>query len=122
MDAVPIVAWQQAVIVVLFALFVGLLLNWFGKQSDKWQKFMFDIDDKWRQFNKEQREENNSCMADVNAGLTNLTKVTEGLVMEVREMRADSRQFTEDLANHDKQAKEILTLVQKPSRSRAKQE
>lgn len=122
MDAVPIVAWQQAVIVVLFALFVGLLLNWFGKQSDKWQKFMFDIDDKWRQFNKEQREENNSCMADVNAGLTNLTKVTEGLVMEVREMRADSRQFSEDLANHDKQAKEILTLVQKPSRSRAKQE
>ena len=122
MDAVPIVAWQQAVIVVLFALFVGLLLNWFGKQSDKWQKFMFDIDDKWRQFNKEQREENNCAMADVNAGLTNLTKVTEGLVMEVREMRADSRQFTEDLANHDKQAKEILTLVQKPSRSRAKQE
>ena len=122
MDAVPIVAWQQAVIVVLFSLFVGLLLNWFGKQSDKWQKFMFDIDDKWRQFNKEQREENNCAMADVNAGLTNLTKVTEGLVMEVREMRADSRQFTEDLANHDKQAKEILTLVQKPSRSRAKQE
>jgi len=114
-------AWEQAALVSLFIVFVAGVLAWLTKQSDKWQAFMYQINDQWRAFNKEQRECNNAAMADVNEGLSNLTKVTEGLVMEVREMRAESRQIAADLQDHDTQAKEILTHVSKPvTRSRVK--
>lgn len=77
---------------------------------------MFDIDDKWREFNKQQREENNCAMQDVNAGLKNLTKVTYGLVQEVKEMREDSRRFSNEVfRDHDLQAKEILDHVKNPA-------
>ena len=114
-EVLPFTAWQQAVFVALFIVFFVGVLAWLTKQSEKWQAFMFQIDDQWRAFNKEQRECNNAAMADVNNSITNLTKVTEGLVMEVKEMRADSRQFALDLRNHDAQAKEILAIVQKPA-------
>jgi uncharacterized membrane-anchored protein YhcB (DUF1043 family) len=113
-ELLPATAWEQAAIIGIFIVFVGILLAWFSKQSDKWQKFMFDIDEKWRTFNKEQREENNCAMADVNASLSNLTKTTGDLARSVEEMRSD-------IQAHDQQAKEILALVQKPApRSRAK--
>ena len=107
-ELLPATAWEQAAIIGIFIVFVGILLAWFSKQSDKWQKFMFDIDEKWRTFNKEQREENNCAMADVNASLSNLTKTTGDLARSVEEMRSD-------IQAHDKQAKEILALVQKPA-------
>jgi ABC-type multidrug transport system fused ATPase/permease subunit len=121
--AIPFTAWQQAVFVVLIILFVAWVLSWMAKQnastrdfqqseSDKWQKFIADLNENWRKFNREQREENNSRMSDVNQGLGNLTKVTEGLVMEVREMRTESREISAALALHDNQAKEILHYVQ----------
>ena len=107
-ELLPATAWEQAAIIGIFIVFVGILLAWFSKQSDKWQKFMFDIDEKWRTFNKEQREDNNCAMADVNASLSNLTKTTGDLARSVEEMRSD-------IQAHDKQAKEILALVQKPA-------
>ena len=107
-ELLPATAWEQAAIIGIFIVFVGILLAWFSKQSDKWQKFMFDIDEKWRTFNKEQREENNCAMADVNASLSNLTRTTGDLARSVEEMRSD-------IHAHDKQAKEILALVQKPA-------
>lgn len=110
-EAVPVVAWQQAAIILIFIVFFGIVLAWLTKQSEKWQNFIFKVDDQWRAFNKEQRECNNLAMYGVNDALKNLTKVTEGMVMEVKEMRADSRQFAIDLHNHDLQAKEILTAV-----------
>jgi len=113
-ELIPASAWEQAVFVSLFIVLVVGLLYWFTKQSDKWQSFMLEIDEKWRAFNKEQREENNACMTDVNSGLRNLTQVTQGLVTEVREMRIESREITAALSEHDDQAKEILALVSKP--------
>ena len=107
-ELLPATAWEQAAIIGIFIVFVGILLAWFSKQSDKWQKFMFDIDEKWRTFNKEQREDNNCAMADVNASLSNLTRTTGDLARSVEEMRSD-------IQAHDKQAKEILALVQKPT-------
>ena len=119
-EVLPATAWEQAAIIGIFIVFVGILLAWFSKQSDKWQGFMLEIDEKWRAFNKEQREENNACMTDVNSGLRNLTKVTEGLVQEVREMRTESREITLALATHDNQAKDILRIVESMPKSRAK--
>ena len=112
---IPFTAWEQAVFVALFITFVVGLLVWFGKQSDKWQKFMFEIDDKWRAFNKEQRETNLESMNCVEGSLKDLTTVTQGLVSEVREMRDDSKAFYESFHAHDIQAKEILAQVQKPA-------
>lgn len=114
-EAVPYSAWEQAVFVALFVVFVVGILSWFSKQSDKWQNFMFDIDEKWRQFNKEQRDTNLEAMNCVEGSLKDLTTVTQGLVSEVREMRDDSKAFYESFHAHDIQAKEILAQVQKPA-------
>jgi len=108
---IPFTAWEQAVFVVLFILLVSGLLVWFSKQSDKWQKFMFDIDEKWRAFNREQRESNLQSMNCVEGSLKDLTTVTQGLVNEVREMRDDSKAFYESFHAHDQQAREILNEV-----------
>ena len=112
-ESIPFTAWEQAVFVALFIVFVVGLLLWFGKQSDKWQKFMFDIDEKWRAFSREQREENNCAMAEVESGLSDLTTVTQGLVHEIREMREDSKSFYTDFHNHDIQTKEVLGYVKR---------
>lgn len=114
-QAIPFTAWEQAAIIGIFIVFVGILLTWFSKQADKWQKFMFDIDEKWRQFNKEQRDTNLEAMNCVEGSLKDLTTVTQGLVSEVREMRDDSNAFYESFHAHDIQAKEILAQVQKPA-------
>jgi len=111
-EAIPYAAWEQAVFVALFIVFVVGLLAWFGKQSKQWQQFMFDIDDKWRIFNKEQRDSNQQSMNCVEGSLKDLTTVTQGLVLEVREMRSDSMKFYEDFHAHDAQAKEILSKVE----------
>ena len=107
-ELIPITAWQQAAVVCLFIVLVILLLNWFSKQSKNWQDFIDKSNEKWREFNREQREENNCAMADVNASLSNLTKTTGDLARSVEEMRTD-------IQAHDAQAKEILALVQKPA-------
>ena len=108
---IPFTAWEQAVFVVLFITMVIGLLYWFSKQSDKWQKFMFDIDEKWRAFNREQRETNLQSMNCVESSLKDLTTVTQGLVNEMREMRQDSKEFYASFREHDQQAKEILAEV-----------
>jgi len=108
---IPFTAWEQAVFVVLFITMVIGLLYWFSKQSDKWQKFMFDIDEKWRAFNREQRDSNQESMNCVEGSLKDLTTVTQGLVNEMREMREDSKEFYASFREHDQQAKEILAEV-----------
>ena len=107
-ELLPEIAWEQAVYICLFIVLIVWMFAWFSKQSDKWQQFMFDIDEKWRAFNREQREENNCAMADVNASLSNLTNVTGDLARSVEKMRVD-------IKAHDQQAKEILALVSKPT-------
>lgn len=118
-ELLPATAWEQAAIIGIFIVFAIFVFGWLAKsrkedrqfqaeESDKWQTFIGSIDDKWRAFNKEQREENNCAMADVNASLSNLTNVTGDLARSVEEMRVD-------IKAHDKQAKEILDLVKKPA-------
>jgi len=117
----PLTAWQQAAIVCLFIVLVILLLNWFSKQSKNWQDFIDRSNEKWREFNREQREENNCAMNDVKGSLQDLTTVTQALVSEVKEMRSDASMFLGAFNQHDLQAREILNEVKKPaSRSRAK--
>jgi uncharacterized membrane protein YhiD involved in acid resistance len=118
-ELLPATAWEQAAIIGIFIVFAIFVFGWLAKsrkedrqfqaeESDKWQTFIGSLDDKWRAFNKEQREENNCAMADVNASLSNLTKTTGDLARSVEEMRVD-------IKAHDAQAKEILAMVQKPA-------
>jgi uncharacterized membrane protein len=108
-ELLPATAWEQAAIIGIFIVFVGILLTWFSKQADKWQKFMFDIDEKWREFNREQREENNCAMGDVEKSLKDLTQVTGKLVQTMDELRSDIYH------QHNNQVKEIAALIQKPA-------
>jgi len=122
-ELIPLTAWQQAAVVCLFVVLVILLLNWFSKQSKNWQDFIDRSNEKWREFNREQREENNCAMNDVKGSLQDLTTVTQALVNEVKEMRSDTSVFLGSFAQHDLQAREILNEVKKPaSKSRAKKQ
>jgi len=121
-ELIPLTAWQQAAVVCLFIVLVILLLNWFSKQSKNWQDFIDRSNEKWREFNREQREENSCAMNDVKGSLQDLTTVTQALVSEVKEMRSDTSVFLGSFAQHDLQAREILMEVKKPAptKSRAK--
>lgn len=107
-EVIPQVAWEQAVYVSLFIVLIVVLINWFSKQSDKWQQFIEASNEKWRAFSEKQRSENNCAMGDVNESLSNLTRTTGDLARSVEEMRSD-------INAHDQQAKEILALVSKPT-------
>ena len=106
-EVIPQIAWEQAVYVSLFIVLIVVLVNWFSKQSDKWQQFIEASNEKWRAFSEKQRNENNCAMGDVNESLSNLTRTTGDLARSVEEMRSD-------INAHDQQAKEILALVSKP--------
>jgi len=114
-ELIPLTAWQQAAIVCLFIVLVILLLNWFSKQSKNWQDFIDRSNEKWREFNREQREENNCAMNDVKGSLQDLTTVTQALVSEVKEMRSDTSVFMGGFAEHDMQTREILNAIKKPA-------
>ena len=108
-ELIPLTAWQQAAVVCLFIVLVILLLNWFSKQSKNWQDFIDRSNEKWREFNREQREENNCAMGDVEKSLKDLTQVTGKLVQTMDELRSDIYH------QHNNQVKEIAALVQKPA-------
>ena len=114
-ELIPITAWQQAAVVCLFIVLVILLLNWFSKQSKNWQDFIDKSNEKWREFNREQREENNCSMTEVKGSLQDLTTVTQALVSEVKEMRSDTSVFMGGFAEHDMQTREILNAIKKPA-------
>lgn len=119
-ELIPTIAWEQAVYVCLFIVVLIVLLYWFSKQSKEWQSFIAALDDKWRAFNKEQRDENNDSLRCVENSLKDLTTVTQGLVSGIKEMRSDTSVFFNNFQQHDIQAKEILSEVKKPRASRAK--
>ena len=102
---IPFTAWEQAVFVGMFAVVIFALLAWFTKQSDKWQNFIARMEEQWRNFNKEQRKENNDCMQ-------GLTDVIHELLLQVKEMRDDDKLFRDEFHAHDAQAKEIKQIVE----------
>lgn len=112
-QSIPFTAWEQAVFVGLFIVLVVMLLGWFTKQSDKWQNFIAKLEEQWRVFNREQRQENNAC-------IQGLVEVVQQLLLQVKEMRDENSEFYSDFHAHDQQAKEILGHVQNNSKTAAK--
>ena len=114
-ELLPATAWEQAAIIGIFVVFVGVLLAWFDKQASKWQNFISEIDDKWRKFNKEQRDENNLAMDNVDGSLKDVTTVLQALVSEVKEMRSDTSVIMGEIHAYDGKMNEILAEVKKPA-------
>ena len=110
-QSIPFTAWEQAVFVALFIVFVIGLLAWFTKQSDKWQSFIANMEERWREFNREQRKDNNACMQSLESSTRGLIDVVQQLLMQVKEMRDDDNAFRQTFHEHDMQAKEILNKV-----------
>lgn len=104
-QSIPFTAWEQAVFVGLFIVLVVMLLGWFTKQSDKWQNFIAKLEEQWRIFNREQRQENNAC-------IQGLVEVVQQLLLQVKEMRDENSEFYSDFHAHDQQAKEIKKIVE----------
>lgn len=84
-STIPMTAWQQAAIVVLFAVFfTGLviyLLRWFTSQQKDWQEFIAKRDDDWR------------------AWMDKASCDTTGAMKEVSETL---RALAQDLKDHDR--------------------
>lgn len=78
--SIPMTAWQQAVILVLFILFLGgvfaflrWLLGWTSKQQSSWQSFTKTQNQEWRNWMDEQREQERESMQGVTDALKNLS-------------------------------------------------
>lgn len=104
----PLTAWESAGIVTLFCLFVLYLLYWFTKQSTSWQNFMKDLNQTWLDFNKKQREENNSAMTDVKTGLQDLAKVTGQLLERIAVISDNQVELAHLINDHDRHTRETL--------------
>ena len=90
-ELIPFSAWSQAVFVALFIVLVVVLINWFSKQQEKWQKFMNEMNSSWQKFIESQRKEERETLDNLKKSVGNLSVVTSSLVQEVKEMRTDLR-------------------------------
>ena len=116
--SIPLTAWQQGAMVVLFAVIfcavLFFLLRWFSQQQQAWQKFIADRDAEWQKFleaqrksDQEQREQDRKIItriADVLDQLTDRfgdhdtwerTKL-EGMEKAITEPRTQPRKRTGD--------------------------
>jgi Na+/phosphate symporter len=101
---VPFTAWEQAVFVALFAIVIWMLLRWFSGQQGKWNEFISKRDEQWQEFLANQRDIDQERYEGVEQAVSNLTKVTSGLVDEMQKMRSDFRA-------HDEMEREVLRKV-----------
>ncbi|CAK0773965.1 conserved hypothetical protein [Gammaproteobacteria bacterium] len=78
---IPMTAWEQAVIVVLFIFFLGgvfafvrWVFTWQSKQQDKWQKFTETRDQNWREWMDDQREQDRTILGNIVEAVNELNK------------------------------------------------
>lgn len=88
-NVVPFTAWEQAVFVALFVVFVIALLRWFSGQQKQWQEFIQSRDAQWQGFLSAQRASDDQKSEAIAESLNALTAATQALVTEVQGQRAD---------------------------------
>jgi len=128
----PVTAWDQAVFASMFFLLVVYVFTWFQKvrkedqqvrkedqefqanQQKEWQAFIEKVDDKWRAFNKEQRDCNNIALHEVENSVRDIISVTQGMILELKEMRSDNTIVYQMLVKQDDKSTEILQLIKSP--------
>lgn len=107
-ESVPMTAWEQGFIVVLFVIailvlsggvfaFIRWVLKWARDREDEWQRFISEL----RKDDQVQRQADERRNADANEGMQ------EVLIQMTTAMTA----MTTSLERHDAQAKTILQVV-----------
>ncbi len=113
-ESIPLTAWQQAVIVVLFVLaflvLIGLLLAWMDKQMRRWQIFIGEQNDKWQAFIRDERVISSSARKEDCEKLDSLTTALERVVNLIADFRAD---FNEHVVGEDAKFSMMLDAKQK---------
>lgn len=121
---VPLTAWQQAVIVSLFAVIfitlMGLLIRWFSGREEKWQEFERGQQAEWRKFQEEQNRGWRETVADLSASwqkwqaeqakreCASMDRITEAL-----------NRLSERLDEHDERVEERVNLAIEAVHNRA---
>ena len=92
-SAVPMTAWEQAVIVVLFIVFLGgvfafvrWILNWNSKQQKMFQEFTEKLNRQWRDWMDGQHELDREAMFGVTNSLEKL-----GAKIDAHDSKVDQR-------------------------------
>lgn len=74
---VPMVAWEQAAIVTLFAVvfivLIRYLLSWFSRQQAEWQRFISERDREWREWMASSNRAEQDTMERIAEALTRLS-------------------------------------------------
>ena len=120
-NGIPMTAWQQAVVVVLFILFVVVIAKlveraqrFMAEQQSKLQAFYAELNKSWQSFIREERVLSREEMMGMKVSIDNLAKFSSDLVLEVREIR-------KDLHDHDANVVENVKRVESASKTRPRQ-
>jgi len=90
---IPMTAWEQAVVVVLFILFLGgvfafvrWLLGWIKGLQREWQSFTTKLNQDWRDWMDEQRAQDRHVLEDIACAVSDL-----GKKMDVHDQKVEER-------------------------------
>jgi predicted PurR-regulated permease PerM len=115
-ESIPMTAWEQVVVVCLFAVvFISLivyLLGWFSKQQDNWQGFIQKRDVFWQDWLEKSNDNTTDAMKSVTSALQN---VNEGLHSLALQQHALSEQLTKHDDKVDDKFSDAVKEVQKVS-------
>ena len=89
---IPLTAWEQAVIVVLFIIFLGgvfafvrWLLSWIRGLQVQWQEFTTKLNQDWRDWMDEQREQDRNVLENIANAVTELGQKMDSHDQKVEE-------------------------------------
>lgn len=105
---VPIEAWQQAAIVVLFCiafiLVIAYILKHTQRSQDKFMQFIEGRDQSWQEFLREQRKCDETRHAETNQILSKLVEALNGHDNFMREAvaRIDERSIKPERRTHER--------------------
>ena len=99
--AIPLTAWQQGGMVVLFAVVIFFMLRHFANQQKSWQEFICKRDDQWQAWLNSRDRDHNAQLAEVTSALKSIAQLIEDHDDKVDQRITDIR----NAANEPKTAK-----------------
>ena len=81
---IPAVAWEQAVFLVLFVVFVAGVGAWFRKLSDQWQKTIIELNTYWAEYNEKQKKYSDDKLCQLEKQQVQLTKAILSLMQVIK--------------------------------------
>jgi type IV secretory pathway TraG/TraD family ATPase VirD4 len=82
---IPAVAWEQAVFLVLFVVFVAGVGAWFRKLSDQWQKTIIDLNTYWAEYNERQKKYSDDKLTQLEKQVIVMSKAIMALVQIIKD-------------------------------------